>query len=306
MVYRNNNINSENQEKKANLLPVYPFNVDVPCFPERKYLAGIYKFARISYVSLLISIILCIFIIISAFSSSIRPVFIKWNNIDNKFEYVKTNKASEKNKNFREISKSDYLTDYFLKVYLEKRFSISSNFSENYQNWCDCSNNNVTIPTTKMGVFNLKQECYLCKFSEQNVYKLFLDNEYSAYTQFAENGITRNIHIIKMQPIYKRKNNTELSFLELILQWFGVNNSKTAKTYKLYEVDFIIEEQKYDKLLSQDVLKAYIEVGSIDSMPEDKRILSASYMFNPNYDIVLNEYLKEQQEYKEEINGLTK
>ena len=92
----------------------------------------------------------------------------------------------------------------------------------------------------------------------------------------------------------------------MILQWFGVNNSKTAKTYKLYEVDFIIEEQKYDKLLSQDVLKAYIEVGSIDSMPEDKRILSASYMFNPNYDIVLNEYLKEQQEYKEEINGLTK
>lgn len=284
MVHTNNNLkNKKKLNKEKDSSAIYPFEVDVPSFPERKYLAGIYRFAKISYISLFISIILCILIIVKSFSRTVKPVFIYWNKFENKFDFKPTKytfppKVYEKN-----ISESNYLDEYFIRTYLEKRFSISNTYLENYNNWCDCSKDKKDI--TSMGIFDLNQKCYICNYSSSDIYNTFKNNEYSAYTQLAEEGITRKVIILNIETLFGQDSTKQTTFIDWIL-----NKTYQTKVFKRYKIDFIIQEEKKDKITSQDVLIAYLELTGIKDFPESRGITSASYMYNPNYDLVLKEY----------------
>lgn len=290
MVHTHNNLNDKKKAKKEiNSSAVYPFEVDVPSFPERKYLAGVYRFAKISYISLLVSIILCILIVFKSFSRTVRPVFVYWNNIENKFDFKPTKytfppKVYEKN-----IIDSNYLDEYFIRTYLEKRFSISNTFLENDNNWCDCSN--ISDNTTSMGIFDLNQKCYLCKYSSSNVYNTFKNNEYSAYTQLAEDGIIRKVIILDIEVLYDVNYTKQPTVIDQVL-----NKTYATRVYKGYKVDFIIQEEKKGKITAQDVLIAYLDLEGRTNHPESRGITKASYMYNPNYDLVLKEYFKNLKE----------
>lgn len=290
MVYTNNDlkIKTGSDKNKANSLPVYPFNVDVPSFPERKYLAGIYWFARFSYVSLFISILIVALIAFRAFSQNVDPSFIYWNSLDNKFEF-KTKRIGEKPKeNVKNIFDSTYLNEFFIETYLTKRFSISDSFVKNYNNWCDCSYNKT--PVSKMGDFNLEQDCYVCSFSTSSVYKTFLDNEYSAYTKLAESGLIRNVKILDMKKFYEAQDSSEQSLMDLIL-----NKQKNIKVYLGYRVDFILEDVRDNKVVNRTVLTSYLNIVGPKQSPQRRFVSEASFMFNPSYEQILRDYKQKME-----------
>ncbi len=280
MVYRNNNLNNIEKEKTGEV-PVYPFNVDVPSFPERKYLIGVYRFARMSYIALLVAMVLCLLTIIRAFSRDISPKFIKWNNIENRFQYVNYYYNKKPSTQLKEISYSEYLNEYFIKTYLTKRFSISETNSENYNNWCECDNKEAS----KMGIFNLNEECYLCLYSAQNVYKSFSDNVLNAYTTMSNNGITRTVDLLDITFQNGSETNPELS----VIEWF-LNKTKTIFIQQTYRVNFIVNEFKNKTLQSRDILTGYITINGIKKFPQKRNVISENYMFNPNYDLILKNY----------------
>ncbi|MCR5507043.1 MAG: hypothetical protein K6F04_04315 [bacterium] len=273
MVYRNNNIeNTEN--KKADNLSVYPFTVDVPSFPERKYLVAIYRFARITYVALFIAMIIAILTILRAFSRDISPRFIKWNDIENKYQYVKSSYSQKQTT----LSYSQYLNEYFIRTYISKRFSISETSVTNFNNWCDCSNKTAS----KMGIFNTDEECYLCQYSSSKIYKSFTDNVQNAYTTMANDGITRTVDILDITLQSAYETNPELS----IVEWF-LNKTKPISITQTFRVDFIVNEFKNSKPVSREVLIGFITVSGNKTSPQKRGVINESYMFNPNYDLIL-------------------
>ena len=279
MVYRNNNIN----ETKSGEVPAYPFTVDVPSFPERKYLVGIYRFARISYVALFVAMVFCLLCILYAFSRDINPRFIKWNEIENKYEYVSFDYGKKPSSPSKTISYSEYLNEYFVHTYIKKRFSISSTIN-NFNNWCDCGGKTAS----KMGIFNLNEECYLCQYSSSSIYKSFTDNVQNAYTTMANDGITRTVDILNISLQKGQETNPELS----VIEWF-LNKTKIISIFRSYRVDFVVNEFKNKQLMSQDVLTGYIEIQGNKLSPQKRVVTSENYMFNPNYDLVLKKYAEE-------------
>lgn len=280
MVYRNNNLKKE----VSNEVPTYPFAVDVPSFPERKYLVGIYRFARITYIALFIAMIFCIITIFRAFSLKVSPRFIKWNNLENRFQYVNFSYDKKPSSPQKDISFSEYLNEYFVTTYISKKFSISENAIENYNNWCNCNDKKAT----KMGMLYLDQECYLCFYSTSQIYSTFTNNLQNAYNTMFETGITRTVDIIDINMISGYNSDPTLSMIE----WF-LNKTKPIIISRTYRVDFIVNEFKDKKLSSKDVLIAYIEISGNEAIPQLRTVVSESYMFNPNYDLILKDYTEE-------------
>lgn len=290
MVYRNNNIT--NQKKVSGEIPAYPFTVDVPSFPERKYLAGIYRFARITYVALFVAMVFCLLSIFRAFSWNISPRFIRWNPIDNKYEYIGFNYGRKPYSVPEKISYEEYLNQYFVRTYIEKRFAIGSTI-QNFNNWCNCKGKTPS----KMGIFNVNEECYLCHYSTSALYKAFEDNVQNAYNTMANDGITRTVNIlkIKLQPINgsATETNPELS----VIEWF-LNKTKPIIITRSYRVDFVVNEVKGNKTASNDVLIGYITISGNKKSPQNRNVISEHYMFNPNYDLVLKTYAEEENAIK--------
>ena len=291
MVYTNNDLKqkSKQQSTTKDSVAVYPFTVDVASFPERKYLAGIYKFAKFSYISLLISVVLCFLIIFRSFSRSTSPTFIYWDDLSNKFSFKPYEYAKKGDSFTKTKTEHDYYTEYFINTYLNKRFGVSDIFVENNQNWCDCEK---TRPN-KMGIFDLNQNCYLCTFSAGLVYKNFLNNEKTAYEKFADNGITRRVEIINLEKQYSRADSSKVSFLTNIFNSFTSSKPKIYKTYDGYKVDFIIEDIKDGQVTGAEVLTGYLEVTGNQSSPTIKYISSENYLFHPNYDKVLKKHFSQ-------------
>ncbi|MBR1544531.1 MAG: hypothetical protein IJ638_01120 [Alphaproteobacteria bacterium] len=278
MVYRNNNL--KDSKETSNKVSVYPFTVDVPSFPERKYLVAIYKFARVTYVALFVAMFLIILTIFRAFSRDVSPKFVKWNDIENRYKYISSS-YSKRPKNFtKNISYSQYLNEYFIRTYLSKRFSISQTSITNFNNWCDCTNKNMS----KMGVFNVNEECYLCHYSSPTVFKFFTDNVQNAYTNMANDGITRTVDILDIKLQSASETNPERSVIEWIL-----NKTKPISITQTFRVDFIINEYKDSKPTSNDVLIGYITLSGRKFEPQKRRIVGESYLFNPNYNLVLKD-----------------
>ncbi len=294
MVHTDNNLKNKSEKKDISRkdLPVYPFTVDINSFPERKYLIGIYKIAKFSYISLFISIILCLAIIIRSYSIDVSPNFIYFNDIQNKFLVSKTSKTPNGNNEY--MTYLLYLNEYFVRTYIKKRFEISNVYANNYKNWCECSNSSSSV--SKMGIFNNDENCYLCRFSSSDVYRVFLDNEKTGFEKLANSNITKNVEILDINFMYSPlEDSNEQSTIDKLL-----GNTKTINIKNGYKVDFIVETISKGKTIETDVLIAYIEIAGPKLSPEKRGVISAAYMFNPNYEIVIKDYLKN----KEAQNGI--
>ena len=311
MVYTNNNLENRNtkavQNKKGgvgiqnlkNDMPVYPFTVDIASQPERKYLAGVYVFARFAYMSLVIAMCVCAFIVFAAYSRKTSPVFIYWNELENRFENAPIFSNRLKPDVFvKKFSEQEYWNEFFVRTYILKRFGISSKTEENERNWCDCKRNNQQDGTSKnlenMGYFNTEAECYVCKFSSASVYSTFLNNEYNAYNKFAEDGVTRQVTILDIKKFYQRVTGGNETIIDMVL---GKKNPVYISSS--YKVSFIIGTSKNGVLESRDALIGYIDIIGRENLPQSRTVYAASYMFNPNYDIVIRDYLNNKRQIKD-------
>ncbi len=212
--------------------------------------------------------------------------------MDNKFNFYPTKFSNPPTKSQEVISASTYLTEYFIRHYIEKRFSISSNYAQNYKNWCDCSSNAInTIPSakniSKLGIVNSNEDCYLCKFSDTNIYRNFVKDEKGAFENFAKDGISKQVHILNISSLFEKVQKTELGMMDILL-------NKTYPVYVLngYKIDFIIETISKNKIIERDVLIGYIQTSGLQNLPHTRKVTSASYSFNPNYKIVLSNYMQ--------------
>lgn len=324
MVYTNNNLvdKKNNKQRNANVnavgdaevssgLPVYPFAVDVASLPERKYLAGVHFFARFIFLMMAVAIGLSAIIVFRSYARHINPQFIYWDKVENKFEYAKKFNKTRPDENVEKLTQAQYLNEFFIQNYIQKRFGISDSMDENQNNWCDChkkngadkkdGENSNQKQIAEMGYFNLNAQCYVCKFSDKGVYSTFSNNEYPAYTKLAEDGETRRVMVLGMEMIGRpaTSGGGEVPLSTKIMDYIfsaGRRNSFKSTQY-LYKVDFVVEIIRDERIVEKDVMIGYVEIKEFDISPQIKKVIRADYMFNPNYDIILNNYAKEIKKF---------
>ncbi len=72
-----------------------------------------------------------------------------------------------------------------------------------------------------------------------------------------------------------------------------------------YKVNFIVENSVNDKITNRDVITSYITVVGMKDYPRSKTVSAISYMFNPNYELVLHNYDKmKESELREAENEI--
>ncbi len=293
MVHTNNNLKGKPKKKvkEEKDIAVYPFSVDIASSPERKYLIGVYQIAKLSYLSLLLSVIFCVFLIIRALSITSKPTFIYWNDLENKFAFYPTKFSAAPKENVEVINANKYIDEYFVKTYIEKRFSISPDLTQNYKTWCDCNSNNMSINAnnktiSKLGVLNTNEPCYLCKFSASNIYNALAINDKVAFERLAQEHIFKQVKILDIKTVVSAPVGRELTMIDKFLDKKQVLSIVTE-----YRVDFIVETISHNKVIERDVFIAYLTTTGPETIPQRRTVSKASYLFNPNYSLVLSNYL---------------
>lgn len=261
----------EKEEDDLNSIPVYPFKVDVAVFPERKYLAGIYHIAKYLYISLLLIALISPFIIFKAFSKKTSPVFIYWDKLNSKFDYVKKdyNFPIKQEELFETKPEDIYLTEYFLYTYLQKRFSISLKKEINNKVWCNCEDKR------KLKNIFTPDDCYICKYAPI-VYEEFKKESVAFYKPLEKAKITRKISILDTELKYYKVDEIKTTLLDKLLK-----KRYDTKIYSLYKVIFLITDFKNEKPISEESFIGFISIKGIKGIPEKKEITAESYMFHP-------------------------
>ena len=298
MVNRNNNIKSNglSTDVKSDM-PVYPFNVDISSIPERKYLSGIYSLSKLSFIFILTAVILSLFLIIKAYSVKINPYFVYWDKYETKFKRLRSIEGVKPASPIRRITENTYMTEYFIREYLTKTFNFTTKLVSNEENWCDCNGND---DLKNSDFLNINKKCYLCNFSSSNVYASFVKNQKPTFDLMAQKGISQNIVILDMEQIRTLEISRKKSFISNFLPQLNV------KVLIDYKVDFIVESSVNNNITNRDVITSYITVVGFKDYPRSKTVSAVSYMFNPNYELVLRNYDKmkkaELREAENEIN----
>ena len=293
MVYRSNNIKLKHKLPSETDIPVYPFSVDIPSIPERKYLSGIYNLSKLSFVCMLIAIILSFVLIIKAYSVKINPYFIYWDKYETKFVRLKTKEEVKPKEVIRKISEDTYLTEFFIREYLEKTFNFSTTLVQNEEVWCDCTRDDKL---RNSDFLNITKKCYLCNFSTQSVYNNFLKNQKPTFDLMIQQGANQSITILDMTQIRMVEFGQNKSFISNFLP------QRELQILSEYKVNFIVETMNADKVINQEVLTAFISVLGVESYSRSKKVVAISYMFNPNYELILANYKKQKEEVKIENN----
>lgn len=293
MVYRNNNIKSKKLSNDETDMPVYPFSVDIASLPERKYLSGIYSISKLSFVCMLTAIIFSFILIIKAYSVKINPYFVYWDKYETKFVRLKTKEELKPKEMIRRVTENTYLTEFFIREYLTKTFSFSTTLVQNEEVWCDCMRDEKLQNTDFL---NVTKKCYICNFSSQSVYGNFLKNQRATFDLMIQQGSNQVVTILNMEPIRMLEIGRKKSFLS------GFLPQREVQVQSEYKVDFIVETMNSNKIINQEVLTAFIIVSGLKSYPRNKKVVSVSYMFNPNYELILANYRKQKEEMKIENN----
>ena len=293
MVYRNNNIKSKKLSNDETDMPVYPFSVDISSLPERKYLSGIYSISKLSFVFMLTAVILSFILIIKAYSVKINPYFVYWDKYETKFVHLKTREELKPKEMIRKLTENTYLTEFFIREYLTKTFSFSTMLVQNEEVWCDCMRDEKL---QNSDFLNVTKKCYICNFSSQSVYANFLKNQKATFDLMIQQGSNQTITILNMEPIRMLEIGRKKSFLS------GFLPEREVQVQSEYKVDFIVETMNSNKIINQEVLTAFIIVSGLKSYPRNKKVVSVSYMFNPNYELILANYRKQKEDMKIENN----
>lgn len=296
MVSRNNNIKSGLQSTEKNDTPVYPFQVDIASIPERKYLFGIYSLSKLSFILILTAIMLSLFLIIKAYSVKIKPYFVYWDKYETKFKRLKTLEEPKPLSTIRKVTENTYLSEFFIREYLNKTFNFSTKLVQNEESWCNCINNEQLKNTDFL---NISKKCYICNFSSPNIYNNFIKNQKPTYDLMIQQGTSQQINIIDMELLRTLEISSNKSFISNFLP------QKNVQILSEYKVNFIVENINANKVINQDVITSYITVAGLKDYPRSKTVTAISYMFNPNYELILDDYKKAKaQELKEVQNEI--
>lgn len=296
MVSRNNNIKSGLQSTEKNDTPVYPFQVDIASIPERKYLFGIYSLSKLSFILILTAIMLSLFLIIKAYSVKIKPYFVYWDKYETKFKRLKTLEEPKPLSTIRKVTENTYLSEFFIREYLNKTFNFSTKLVQNEESWCNCINNEQL---KNSDFLNISKKCYICNFSSPNIYNNFIKNQKPTYDLMIQQGTSQQINIIDMELLRTLEISGNKSFIS---NFFPQKNVQILSEYK---VNFIVENINANKVINQDVITSYITVAGLKDYPRSKTVTAISYMFNPNYELILDDYKKAKaQELKEVQNEI--
>lgn len=297
MVSRNNNIKSGLQSTEKNDTPVYPFQVDIASIPERKYLFGIYSLSKLSFILILTAIMLSLFLIIKAYSVKIKPYFVYWDKYETKFKRLKTLEEPKPLSTIRKVTENTYLSEFFIREYLNKTFNFSTKLVQNEESWCNCINNEQL---KNSDFLNISKKCYICNFSSPNIYNNFIKNQKPTYDLMIQQGTSQQINIIDMELLRTLEISGNKSFISNFLP------QKNVQILSEYKVNFIVENINANKVINQDVITSYITVAGLKDYPRSKTVTAISYMFNPNYELILDDYKKakaqELKEVQSEIN----
>lgn len=297
MVSRNNNIKSKQPSTKQNELAVYPFTVDIASLPERKYLFGIYSLSKLTFLLISISIIFSLIIVIKAHSIKIKPYFIYWNEYETRFKVLNSKETPKPQFENLILTENKYMSEFFIREYLQKTFNTSKTFVENEKNWCDCT----TKEELKNSDFiNTTKPCYICNFSTPEIYSSFLQNQKTNYDIMLSNGITQNINILDINLIGTQKTKEPSFWFKLAIS-LGLMKKPNIQITSEYKVDFILNNYKNEKIINQEVLSSYITITGFENSPRSKAVIKLGYTFNPNYDLVLKRYNQEKKQETKEV-----
>jgi len=141
-------------EEKA----VYPYSVDVPADPERRYILTIYFIAKWACAALFITMIAAIAIAMHERSRATSPVVIYWSERDSHFGgLLPSNDNPYESVAF--VDEQRFMEEYFLRTYVDRMFATRRD-----SDWCDCRGG------TRAGLFDYGRECFICNFSSPDVF----------------------------------------------------------------------------------------------------------------------------------------
>lgn len=261
---------------------VYPFKLDVPAFPERKYIAGIGLVIKYIYVSVLISILLICFSVFRANNRKVYPKFIYYDVKENTFKFMPSG-FNKTDKNTLNLNARYYIEETFLRNYLKKRFEITKDFGVNYNNWCNCKEDKVNDKPnnkfSKSGIFDLNGKCYLCNVMDDKIYRNFYDFDYSFNHSLVSLGVTRNIEILDIEQINFFETVPQKSFLSKILDKYILSKNTTVTTTGMYKIIFILTEENKGKKQEESFI-GFITIAGIKVADEIKKVIDESYSFH--------------------------
>jgi hypothetical protein len=258
--------------------------VDVESRPERKYIYGAYALSRAAFVSILASILLCLFIVWRAHQSKSRPGFIYWDELDTRFKIMPSapDARDVAGSRFLRLHPEIYLEEYFVREYIRNAFEISLRLAENENRWCECADS---------GAGNLfampEKSCFVCRFSDARVYDNFRLVK-KEFERMAESGTSRSVSILKLELIDIQYPPVGLPLAKRLLGF----KEPTQYRHTEYRVDFLLEDRLYGEV-SREVMTAYIRVVAPAGGLVHYKVLGASYMFHPKADMAIARHIRE-------------
>lgn len=258
---------------KADSGPVYPFSVDVPSMPERKYIAGIYALARASFVSIAVSVALCAALAVRALSISVSPYFIYWSAPDQAFRMMARGSDPAAPKRF--LNQDEYLAEWFAREYVKRTFEISPTLADNEAGWCECSGGKGAAPSP----FDPLAECFVCNFSSPQVYASFVASQKPAFMKLASAGASRRVVVSGMELVRRGSPPKDDSIFALLLDAFFRRQSATP-VYTEYKIDFTLEDRAGARSAAEP-MRAYMLVYSLLGNLNSYKVADISYMFRP-------------------------
>jgi hypothetical protein len=247
-------------------------------------MAGIYSLVKAGFVSILVSVVLCVLLMLRSLSMSTDPRFVYWNSFENRFDLMP--EVRDSSRNARYMTGAEYLAEYFAREYLRRAFSISTTLADNEREWCDCSGG----AGAGAGIFDPRAECFVCGFSSPQVYSSFASNQKPAFNRLAMGGVSRAVRIFDVEQIRRGSPAESKSVFDIVLGMF-IGGGRTTPVYTEYKIDFILEDSAGGPP-RREAMIAYLTVLTTREDWNSYGVVAASYMFHPNGQAVVRRWLE--------------
>jgi hypothetical protein len=273
--------------------PVYPFEVDVPSMPERRYIAGVNTLARIGFVSMIVSIILSAFLVLRALSLSSSPYFMYWDARLAMFRFMPQGlPGSAPSASRRLMYQDEYLTEYFAREYIRRTFEISPTLADNEAEWCGCSGRGDA--SRGENAFDPDVRCFVCNFSTPQIYASFAAHQRPRFMRLAESGIRRSVGIIDVERIRRGSPPGDSSFFDMLVGLF-FSREKPVPIYTEYRIDFVLED-RFGTRVRYETMRAHMVILSYQDDPTHSHgVIAISYMFEPADAIATRMHIERRQ-----------
>jgi len=244
-------------------LPVYPYSVDVPAKPARRFLFGIYFLSRAFFAMTLASAAFLLVALFVAPNARVTPWVIEW---DPKNETFVNPRIGEEIGSVR-VWWNDYLERYFVRKYIETAFTIPEHLADLDDAWCDAPGQRPAGDGIWAG-----GRCLLSMAMHQQAFGPMAASIRTASMNLARLGTTRRVEIISSELAYQPIiSMAELSIFDKIMP---IGNVPQSTRWAEYRVEFVLHPSDG----SPSSIAAFIAVMSTPGRP-DFRIVLNSFMW---------------------------